>query len=164
MMNFISNYTNPDKLDKDDELRLLREQFYFPKSNPIYLCGHSLGLQPKNASDCVKTELDSWKNFAVEGHMNGDNPWFDYHSLLTKPMSEIVGSKDKETVVMNSLTTNLHLLMISFFKPNKYKYKIIIDTPAFPSDKYAVQSQLKLHGLEGFNYGLELFFFRKKAI
>ena len=146
-MSVISNYTSHEKLDKNDELKLLREQFHFPESNPIYLCGHSLGLQPKNAYSYVKTELDSWKNFAVEGHMHGDNPWLDYHSLLNKPMSKIVGSKYKETVVMNSLTTNLHLLMISFFKPSKYKNKIIIDTPAFPSDKYAVQSQLKLHGL-----------------
>ena len=146
-MSVISNYTSHEKLDKNDELKLLREEFHFPESNPIYLCGHSLGLQPKNAYSYVKTELDSWKNFAVEGHMHGDNPWLDYHSLLNKPMSKIVGSKYKETVVMNSLTTNLHLLMISFFKPSKYKNKIIIDTPAFPSDKYAVQSQLKLHGL-----------------
>ena len=147
-MNFISSDIDPHNLDDHDNLKSLKENFNFPLSNPIYLCGHSLGLQPKSADKLVREELDAWKNLAVEAHMNADNPWFDYHSLLTKSMSTIVGSKNKETVVMNSLTTNLHLLMISFFKPNKYKYKIIIDTPAFPSDKYAVQSQLKLHGLD----------------
>ena len=138
----------PYDLDQNDNLKLFREKFNFPLSNPIYFCGHSLGLQPKNASKFVINELDSWKKLAVDGHMNGNSPWFDYHSLLTKSMSNIVGAKAKETIVMNSLTANLHMLMISFFTPNKDKYKIMIDTPTFPSDKYAAQSQLKLHGLD----------------
>ena len=144
------NFTKkqPFDLDENDNLKLFREKFNFPLSNPIYFCGHSLGLQSKIANKFVMDELDSWKKLAVDGHMNGDNPWFDYHSLLTESMSNIVGAKAKETIVMNSLTANLHMLMISFFAPNKDKYKIMIDTPTFPSDKYAVQSQLKLHGLD----------------
>ena len=147
-MKFPYSDTYPSELDNNDQLKLLKEKFHFPTSNPIYLCGHSLGLQPKTASKFVNAELDAWSSLGVEGHMHGDNPWFDYHCLLTDSMSSIVGSKNTETVVMNSLTTNLHMLMISFYRPNKDKYKIIIDIPAFPSDKYAVQSQLKLHGLD----------------
>jgi len=147
-MDFQSDKIFSEKLDTHDSLSSLKEKFIFPKTNPIYFCGHSLGLQPKLAGKFVGDELKSWSDLGVKGHMNGENPWFDYHTFLTKDMANIVGSKETETVVMNSLTTNLHLLMISFFKPNKEKYKIIIDTPVFPSDKYAVQSQLKLHGLD----------------
>ena len=148
MEKFNFSKKQPYDLDQNDNLKLFREKFNFPLSNPIYFCGHSLGLQPKIAKQFVMNELDAWEKLAVDGHMNGDNPWFDYHSLLTESMSNIVGAKAKETIVMNSLTTNLHMLMISFFTPNKDKYKIMIDTPTFPSDKYAVQSQLKLHGLD----------------
>ena len=147
-MDTIYSNTHPSELDNNDQLRLLKEKFYSPSSNPIYLCGHSLGLQPKTANEFVSAELDAWKHYGVEGHTHGNNPWFDYHCLLTDSMSKIVGSKNTETVVMNSLTTNLHMLMISFYRPKKDKYKIIIDIPAFPSDKYAVQSQLKLHGFD----------------
>ena len=147
-MDFQTDKIFSDDLDKNDGLSTLKEKFIFPLSDPIYLCGHSLGLQPKSTNKFVTDELESWASRGVKGHMQGENPWFDYHTLLTEPMAKIVGSKNSETVVMNSLTTNLHLLMISFFRPNKEKYKIIIDTPAFPSDKYAVQSQLKLHNLD----------------
>ena len=147
-MNFESSKSFANELDKNDVLGSLKEKFNFPISNPIYLCGHSLGLQPKSANKFVQIELDAWAELGVDGHMNGENPWFDYHTLLSNQMSKIVGSKNTETVVMNSLTTNLHILMISFFRPTKDKYKIMIDTPTFPSDKYAVQSQLKLHGLD----------------
>ena len=147
-MNLPYSDTHPAELDSNDQLKLLKENFHFPLSNPIYLCGHSLGLQPKTANELVNAELNAWSELGVEGHMDGDNPWFDYHCLLTNSMSRIVGAKDTEVVVMNSLTTNLHMLMISFYRPNKNKYKIIIDTPAFPSDKYAVQSQLRLHGFD----------------
>ena len=146
-MKFETNHTFAQKLDSNDPLSEFRSRFYFPNSKPIYLCGHSLGLQPKTAKSFVQNELDSWRELGVEGHINGSSPWLDYHSYLTKNMSKIVGADKSEVVVMNSLTTNLHLLMISFFKPTKEKYKILIDIPAFPSDKYAVQSQLKFHGL-----------------
>lgn len=146
-MKFETNHTFAQKLDSNDPLSEFRSKFHFPISKPIYLCGHSLGLQPKTAKSFVQNELDSWRELGVEGHINGSSPWLDYHSYLTKNMSKIVGADKSEVVVMNSLTTNLHLLMISFFKPTKEKYKILIDIPAFPSDKYAVQSQLKFHGL-----------------
>ena len=147
-MKFNTSRAYAEELDRKDSLNLLKEKFNFPISNPIYLCGHSLGLQPKTARNYIEAELDAWSELGVGGHITGKNPWLDYHSLLTDHMSKIVGAKKSETVVMNSLTTNLHLLMISFFKPTKDKYKIIIDTPSFPSDKYAVQSQLKLNGLD----------------
>ena len=155
-MEFDSSSAFSEKLDNNDPLNLLRDKFYFPISKSIYLCGHSLGLQPKIVHQFVQNELDAWKQLGVDGHMNGKNPWFDYHSFLTEHMSKIVGAKESETVIMNSLTTNLHLLMISFFKPTKNKYKIIIDTPAFPSDKYAVQSQLKLNNLDPMNDLIEI--------
>lgn len=148
MMKFKYSDIHANELDNQDSLKSLKEHFYFPSSNPIYLCGHSLGLQPKSANEFVKVELDKWRQLGVNGHTNGEDPWFDYHLLLTDSMSNIVGSKNTETVVMNSLTTNLHMLMVSFYRPNKDKYKIMIDTPAFPSDKYAAQSQLKLHGFD----------------
>ena len=160
-MNFDNSYTFANKLDDDDALCSLKEKFNFPLLKPIYLCGHSLGLQPKSAIKFVNMELDAWSELGVEGHVTGNNPWFDYHTLLTNHMSDIVGSKNTETVVMNSLTTNLHILMISFFRPTKNKYKIIIDTPAFPSDKYVVQSQLKLHGLNPQNDLIEIDTFKK---
>ena len=118
-MDTIYSNTHPSELDNNDQLRLLKEKFYSPSSNPIYLCGHSLGLQPKTANEFVSAELDAWKHYGVEGHTHGNNPWFDYHCLLTDSMSKIVGAKNTETVVMNSLTTNLHMLMISFYRPNK---------------------------------------------
>ena len=147
-MEFKLDNLHSKELDSQDPLKNFRDKFLFPSPQSIYLCGHSLGLQPKTAKKFVDTELDSWATLAVEGHKKGKNPWFDYHSFLTDGMSAIVGSDNTETVVMNSLTTNLHMLMISFFRPNSKKYKIMIDVPVFPSDKYAAQSQLKLHGLD----------------
>ena len=141
-MNFQCSNTYSHELDSSDQLKSLKEDFNFPSSNSIYLCGHSLGLQPKSANEFVKAELDAWSNLAVEGHMNGNNPWFDYHCLLTDSMSSIVGSKNIETVVMNSLTTNLHLLMISFFRPNKNKYKIIITERSVSTDKHVFAKML----------------------
>ena len=146
-MQFESTLEYAEHLDNQDPLYTLKDKFHFPSSNPIYFCGHSLGLQPIQTYDYVKDELDAWEKLGVEGHLHGKSPWLDYHSYLANHMSKIVGANTSEVVVMNSLTTNLHLLMISFFKPTKQKFKIIIDTPSFPSDKYAVQSQLKLHGL-----------------
>ena len=146
-MNLLNESYDHISLDNNDKLTSFKNHFHLPESNPIYLCGHSLGLQPKNAQFFINQEMDSWRKLGVDAHHNGTNPWLNYHALLTQKMSKIVGANHSETVVMNSLTTNLHLLMISFFRPTKEKYKILIDIPAFPSDKYAVQSQLKLHGL-----------------
>ena len=108
--------------------------------------GNSLGLQPKTTKKYIQQELEDWANLGVEGHFEAKNPWLDYHELLTDKMAKIVGAKPIEVVVMNTLTTNLHLLMVSFYRPTKTKYKILIESDAFPSDRYAVASQLKFHG------------------
>ncbi|MAC87543.1 MAG: kynureninase, partial [Gammaproteobacteria bacterium] len=110
--------------------------------------GNSLGLQPKITKVYIKQELDDWANFGVEGHFEAKNPWISYHEFLTNNMAKIVGAKPIEVVVMNTLTTNLHLLMVSFYQPTKTKYKIVIESDAFPSDRYAVQSQLTFHGFD----------------
>lgn len=136
--------------DSLDELKVYRKQFHLPtddKGNDlIYFCGNSLGLQPKQTKEYINQELDDWAKFGVEGHTDAKNPWLPYHEFLTETMAKIVGAKPIEVVVMNTLTTNLHLLMVSFYKPTKTKYKIVIESDAFPSDKYAVESQLRHHG------------------
>lgn len=160
-MKFKLDNSYPKELDYEDSLNIFREKFLIPSSECVYLCGHSLGLQPRTAKEFVNIELDAWAKLGVKGHIKGKNPWFDYHCLLTDSMAGIVGSDSTETVVMNSLTTNLHMLMISFFRPDSKKYKIMIDTPVFPSDKYAVQSQLKLHGLDPDNDLVEINTFKE---
>ena len=139
-------------LDKNDKLSHFRDQFHIPKhkdgSDCIYLCGNSLGLQPRTTKSYIEQELKDWAELGVEGHVHGKNPWLSYHELLTDTMATIVGAKPIEVVVMNTLTTNLHLLMVSFYKPTKKRYKILIEGDAFPSDKYAVESQLRHHGFD----------------
>jgi len=138
--------------DQLDELSNYREQFHIPKDNNgndwQYFTGNSLGLQPKTTQAYLQQELDDWANFGVEGHFEAKNPWMPYHEFLTESMAKIVGAKPIEVVIMNTLTTNLHLLMVSFYQPTKTKYKIVIESDAFPSDKYAVESQLKFHGFD----------------
>lgn len=138
--------------DKEDKLAHLRNQFHIPKDKEgnewLYFTGNSLGLQPKNTQKYIQQELDDWANYGVEGHFEGNTPWLPYHEFLTESMAKIVGAKSLEVVVMNTLTTNLHLLMVSFYQPTKKKYKIVIESDAFPSDRYAVQSQLKFHGFD----------------
>lgn len=138
--------------DANDPLASYRNKFHIPKNTSgeelIYLCGNSLGLQPKITSEYIKEELTDWANLGVEGHVEGKHPWLPYHEFLTENMAKIVGAKPSEVVVMNTLTTNLHLMMVSFYQPTKTKYKIVIESDAFPSDKYAMESQLKLHGIE----------------
>ena len=138
--------------DKEDKLSFLREQFYIPKDKEgkewLYFTGNSLGLQPKTTQKYIQQELDDWARYGVKGHIEGETPWMSYHELLTEKMAKIVGAKPLEVVVMNTLTTNLHLLMVSFYRPTAKKYKIVIESDAFPSDRYAVQSQLKFHGFD----------------
>ncbi|HLV91951.1 MAG TPA: kynureninase [Aequorivita sp.] len=138
--------------DANDPLASFRKKFHIPVDSSgkevIYLCGNSLGLQPKVTSDYIKYELDSWSNFGVDGHTEGKYPWLPYHEFLTENMAKIVGAKPSEVVVMNTLTTNLHLMMVSFYNPTKTKYKIVVESDAFPSDKYAMESQLKFHGID----------------
>lgn len=150
-MTFQNNIAFAKLLDDQDELRHYREQFVFPKvndKNVIYFTGNSLGLQPKIANDYVNEVMQDWANLAVEGHFYADKPWWDYQDRLCEPLAKIIGAKTKEVTVMNTLTVNLHLLMISFYQPTKTKYKIICEEKAFPSDQYMIQSQVKLHGFD----------------
>ena len=136
--------------DKLDELSEYRKRFHIPQDKQgnelIYLTGNSLGLQPKSTKSYINQELEDWANLGVEGHTEAKNPWLPYHEFLTESMAQVVGAKPIEVVVMNTLTANLHFMMVSFYKPTKTRYKILIESDAFPSDKYAVESQLRHHG------------------
>ena len=137
------------KMDQQDPLAEYRNRFYIPEVNneeSVYLTGNSLGLQPKTARAFINQELDDWAKYGVEGHFHGKTPWFDYHKSLTKASAKIVGAKESEVVVMNGLTTNLHLMWASFYRPTKERYKIICEAKAFPSDQYVMESQAKFHG------------------
>jgi kynureninase len=136
--------------DERDPLKGYRERFLIPKTsdNCIYLCGHSLGLQPRTAGAYVDEELKDWAELGVEGHFHAKNPWMPYHRLLTEQTAELVGAKPLEVVVMNSLTVNLHLMMVSFYRPAKERHKIVVERGAFPSDQYAVKSQIHFHGFD----------------
>jgi kynureninase len=126
-----------------------RDQFHIPilhGRESVYLCGNSLGLQPRNAKEYVNQELDDWAELGVEGHFHARHPWLPYHEFLTKSAADLVGGNKNEVVVMNSLTVNLHLLMASFYRPSGKRFKILIESDAFPSDRYAVASQAKWHG------------------
>ena len=140
------------KQDQNDPLRSFRSQFHIPKDKhgeeQVYLCGNSLGLQPKLTQEYIQQELEDWSNLGVEGHTEAKNPWMPYHEFLTEKMAKIVGAKPSEVVMMNTLSVNLHLMMVSFYQPTSERFKIIIESDAFPSDKYAVESQLKFHGYD----------------
>lgn len=140
------------ELDNADNLNSYRTKFHIPfdsnRNETIYFTGNSLGLQPKQTRDYINQELDDWAKLGVEGHFYAKNPWMPYHEFLTEKLANIVGAKPIEVVAMNSLTTNLHLLMVSFFQPKGRKRKIIIENNEFPSDIYAVKSQLKFHNLD----------------
>jgi kynureninase len=157
--NFVSSAEYAARMDVDDPLGRFRERFYTPRQpngeDVIYFTGNSLGLQPKTAREYVDQELKDWEILAVEGHLHAKNPWLPYHEFLTEQMARVVGAKPIETVVMNSLTVNLHLLMVSFYRPTAERYKIVIEKGAFPSDQYAIKSQLQFHGLEPSRHGSE---------
>jgi len=140
------------EMDASDPLTHFRERFFFPKTKSgedcIYLCGHSLGLQPKSAKSYIDQELEDWAKLGVEGHFHARNPWMPYHRLLRDQTAAIVGAQPAEVVVMNSLTVNLHLMMASFYRPAPQRFKILIERGAFPSDQYAVQSQIRFHGFD----------------
>ncbi len=137
-------------LDAKDELRKYRDKFHIPLQKNgeehIYMCGNSLGLQPKRTKEFLNQELEDWATFGVEGHFHAKNPWMPYHEFLTESYAKIVGAKPTEVVAMNTLTVNLHLMMVSFYQPTEKRHKIIIEGDAFPSDIYAVESQIKHHG------------------
>ncbi len=139
-------------MDAQDPLASYRDQFNLPRDNQgnplIYLCGNSLGLQPKKAQEYVQEELTKWADIGVGGHFNSRIPWTEYHEILAKPMADIVGAKPGEVVIMNTLTTNLHLMMVSFYLPTNHRHKILIEGDAFPSDDYAVRSQISQRGYD----------------
>lgn len=137
-------------LDKNDELRDYRDQFHFPTDEngdkKLYFTGNSLGLQPKSTREYINQELDDWAKYGVDGHFEAKNPWMPYHEIVTEKLARVVGAKPEEVVAMNSLTANLHFLMVSFYRPEGKKRKIVIEYDAFPSDVYAVKSQIEYHG------------------
>lgn len=147
---FEDNLAFAKRLDSEDNLKDFRDQFYIPVSEEgkemIYLCGNSLGLQPKQTEQYIKGELDDWRIMGVEGHTQAQFPWMPYHEFLTEKMAKIVGALPSEVVVMNSLTVNLHLMMVSFYRPTPERFKILIEYSPFPSDIYAVKAQLHFHG------------------
>lgn len=139
------------QMDRDDSLSHLRNEFYIPQHNgkdTVYLCGNSLGLQPRGVEKALEDELEQWKNYGVEGHFKGEMPWMYYHKFLSRQAATIVGAKESEVVVMNTLTVNLHLMMVSFYKPKGKRFKIVMEAGAFPSDQYAMESQARFHGYD----------------
>jgi kynureninase len=147
-------------MDAQDPLAHFRDRFFIPKTKSgedrIYLCGHSLGLQPRTVQSYLEQELRDWAELGVEGHFHAKHPWMRYHRLLTEQTSALVGAQPQEVVVMNSLTVNLHLMMVSFYRPTRERHKILIERGAFPSDQYAVKSQLQFHGFDPASALLEL--------
>ncbi len=152
-MDYQDSLVFAQQLDAEDPIGHMRDAFHIPKINngadeEIYLCGNSLGLQPKRTSEYLNDELDKWQRLGVKGHFDCEFPWMPYHEFLTEGSAALVGAKTSEVVCMNSLTTNLHLMMVSFFRPEGKRCKILIEDHAFPSDHYAVESQLNFHGLD----------------
>lgn len=149
-MKFQNTLEFAKNLDEKDSLKSFRNKFYIPIINGnecIYFTGNSLGLQPKTTQDYVLNELEDWASFGVEGHFHARQPWFSYHEMFPQLLTRIIGALPEEIVVMNQLTVNLHLLMASFYKPTKERFKIICEAKAFPSDQYALETQAKFHGL-----------------
>ncbi|MGZ5304717.1 MAG: kynureninase, partial [Bacteroidia bacterium] len=147
--------------DQQDSLKSYRDQFHIPKDKNgkdlIYFTGNSLGLQPKSVRDYIEVELKDWETLGVEGHFHGKNPWFGYHKMFEEPVARLVGALPHEVTVMNTLTTNLHLMMVSFYRPTKDRFNILVEGAAFPSDQYAVESQVRFHGFEPDKSIIEVF-------
>ncbi len=149
-MKFENTLQFAKRADREDALRSFRGKFLIPKvdgKTSIYFCGNSLGLQPKSTKQFLTQELDDWAALGVEGHVHAKRPWLYYHKFSKKALSKIVGAKPSEVVAMNQLTVNLHLMMVSFYRPTSQRYKIIAEAGAFSSDQYAFESQIKFHGL-----------------
>ena len=151
-MQFLADEKFALQLDAEDSLRHFREKFHLPLGKDgkplIYLAGNSLGLMPKSAKQIVEQELDDWAKLAVDAHLKAETPWYSYHETLREPMARLVGGKPGEVICMNSLTVNLHLMMATFYRPTKSRFKILMEEPAFPSDRYAVKSQIVHHGFD----------------
>lgn len=149
MSAYKNDITFAHQRDAQDPLAKYRNEFHFPtyhENGVVYFTGNSLGLQPKRTREYILQELEDWAKWGVEGHFDARNPWFSYHELLTTKAAKIIGALDKEVVITHSLTTNLHLLMVSFYRPEGKRYKILCEGKAFPSDQYAMESQVKFHG------------------
>ncbi|MFA0961417.1 kynureninase [Roseivirga sp. BDSF3-8] len=140
------------QLDEEDILADFRDRFFIPEVNrreAIYFCGNSLGLQPKSTSAYLEAEMKVWREKAVDGHFrDADDNWYNYHKSMKGPMSKLVGAREAEVVPMNNLTTNLHLMLVTFYRPTAGRYKIICEAGAFPSDQYVIESQVKWHGFD----------------
>jgi kynureninase len=151
-MSFEDRRAFAEALDADDRLRVFRERFAFPLAKggraPVYLCGNSLGLQPQLAVQFVEEELAQWRDYAVDGHFHPDRPWLTYPRRATIAFAELAGARPSEVVAMNTLTVNLHLLMASFYRPSADRFGILIESQAFPSDRYAAASQIRMHGYD----------------
>lgn len=148
---FAATLEYAQSLDRVDVLFPFRERFLFPQHggrDVCYFCGNSLGLQPKSVKYLMDAELEDWAAHGVEGHFRARNPWFSYHQLFTERLAKIVGAKPSEVVAMNTLTVNLHLLMLSFYRPQGGRYKILMEAGAFPSDQYAVETQVRMYGYD----------------
>ena len=140
-----------EQADQDDPLRSFRDEFLIPQEDghpKTYFLGNSLGLQPKRTREFIDRELKKWQDLAVDGHFRGDNPWFTYHQNTKQYLAELVGAEESEVVMMNNLTTNLHMLLVSFYRPVSGRYKVIMEAGAFPSDQYVIESQVKFHGYD----------------
>jgi len=147
-MEYINSLEFAQKLDEQDALGDFRNKFFIPQhegKDCIYFTGNSLGLQPRSVKNYIQQELDDWARLGVEGHFNAKNPWLSYHEIFPHRLCNIVGCLPHEVVAMNQLTVNLHLLMVSFYRPTKERFKIICEAKAFPSDQYALESQARYH-------------------
>ncbi len=150
-MQFQNSLAFAQKMDAEDKLHKYRNEFHFPQikgKDVIYFTGNSLGLQPKTTQGYIDEVLNDWKKLAVEGHFHANKPWWDYHERLAAPLAKIIGANAEEVSVMNTLSVNLHLLMVSFYRPTNTRYKILCEEKAFPSDQYMLQSQVRFHGLD----------------
>ncbi len=151
-MQFSADEDFAKQLDAEDPLRSFREKFHLPLGKDgkplIYFAGNSLGLMPKLARELVDQDLEDWARLGVDAHLEAKTPWYTYHEPLRNPMARIVGAKPVEVICMNSLTVNLHLMMATFYRPTKSRFKILMEDPAFPSDTYAIKTQIRHHGLD----------------
>ncbi len=150
-MKYTNSLAFAKELDKKDPLKSFRNKFLFPQfkgNDALYFVGNSLGLQPASVEKYVKVELEDWAKLAAEGHFEGRNPWYSYHEMFSKPVSKLMGAKENEVIIMNQLTVNLHLLLVSFYQPRGKRYKILCESNAFSSDNYALQTQAQLHGFD----------------
>ena len=151
-MNFETSEEFALQMDAKDDLAKYRDRFYIPQTkdnrDQLYFTGNSLGLQPKSVAEHIEVEHRDWRNLGVEGHFHGENPWFYYHKFFNEKAAKLVGANPSEVVIMNNLTVNLHLLLVSFYRPTASRHKIIMEAGAFPSDMYVIESQVKHHGFD----------------